>query len=653
MKLFFSSIAGRALLVGVFALGWFDMALAKDCPVPPDSCYAAISSSKERWLSHPFLDKSLKKPLPNHCTGLGNSYANSHELRFSAVTRSADIWDLIRHNDPATPYPSSPETSTVTVKTLQSIIKEKISITDFSYSVLERDRQRLDCRSKNFLGDGKYGHCTKEAFRLYLKQTCEEDKSTSFELTDCRGKSYTFGFGFDGKPNAATEDHCKKFKISDCTPKNKPLIEAALKDCRDLIVLGGEPPANGDVPFPPNGKITGKLNGDCYEPLVMVFENDGAKRIATVRNSAGDIVPNEEIKGTRTVDVCKILDLEYADCTLYNVQKKLDTMDAYTIDEVPAAANIDTSNTPSLGQIEDALTHLLNKDCLEDGFVCPEKPELNNSMPQLPKNEADKPATTVWQPYFNTVEASPFSWLTASSVFAQVPATGPWFISKPICQVVFDRPLCSIAELRAKVLAANKSNSDILDISVKPRNIPSSYSDSEDAKKCPNNAMPDTYDTCFRLGLAKYLLAVECKKCPEEPTTQAYFDHPNPKTPCDCGGKENYDEETFECVSDFFQLTPDQLRPKYLTGSNYDSRRSTGDARDITFWLQKFGGKITNYIAALAVLFIAFNGFLMVAAAGDQDQIGKAKTGIIWTLVGLVVLAFAYVLVKTVISLAY
>ena len=95
------------------------------------------------------------------------------------------------------------------------------------------------------------------------------------------------------------------------------------------------------------------------------------------------------------------------------------------------------------------------------------------------------------------------------------------------------------------------------------------------------------------------------------------------------------------------------LRPKFQTGANWQDRESSGDAGDITYWLQKFGGKITGFLSAIAVLILAYNGFLITVAGTDEDTINTAKSAIKWALIGLIGLNFVYLAVKTIISLSF
>ena len=97
-----------------------------------------------------------------------------------------------------------------------------------------------------------------------------------------------------------------------------------------------------------------------------------------------------------------------------------------------------------------------------------------------------------------------------------------------------------------------------------------------------------------------------------------------------------------------------ELLPKYLVGANCNENKTLeGDASDLAFWIQKIGGKIAGAIAMIAVVLIVWNAFNMVTAAGDEDKISTAKKGLMWAIIGLALTMFAYVIVKTVIMLAY
>ncbi len=71
--------------------------------------------------------------------------------------------------------------------------------------------------------------------------------------------------------------------------------------------------------------------------------------------------------------------------------------------------------------------------------------------------------------------------------------------------------------------------------------------------------------------------------------------------------------------------------PRYLVGANCEENKTLeGDATDLAMLMQKFGGKITGMIGMIAVLFIIWNAFKIVAAAGDETKISEAKQAYIY-----------------------
>lgn len=91
--------------------------------------------------------------------------------------------------------------------------------------------------------------------------------------------------------------------------------------------------------------------------------------------------------------------------------------------------------------------------------------------------------------------------------------------------------------------------------------------------------------------------------------------------------------------------------PEHLVGADDKSLR--GDASDITTLFQRFANGLTLLAGAIAVLFLIINGFVMVTSAGNTDQIGKAKKGLMWSVIGLLLIIMSYVIVKTVVGITY
>jgi hypothetical protein len=55
-------------------------------------------------------------------------------------------------------------------------------------------------------------------------------------------------------------------------------------------------------------------------------------------------------------------------------------------------------------------------------------------------------------------------------------------------------------------------------------------------------------------------------------------------------------------------------------------------------------------VGAIALAMIVYGGFLYISAAGDEAQIKKAKTVLIYAIIGIIVIGLAYALVAFVIG---
>jgi hypothetical protein len=73
----------------------------------------------------------------------------------------------------------------------------------------------------------------------------------------------------------------------------------------------------------------------------------------------------------------------------------------------------------------------------------------------------------------------------------------------------------------------------------------------------------------------------------------------------------------------------------------------------ITWYIQRISTALTGLAAAVAVLFIVQNSFMLLTSAGGSEAVTKAKKGLMWSIIGLVIIMGSYIVVKTVISLPY
>ena len=78
-----------------------------------------------------------------------------------------------------------------------------------------------------------------------------------------------------------------------------------------------------------------------------------------------------------------------------------------------------------------------------------------------------------------------------------------------------------------------------------------------------------------------------------------------------------------------------------------------GEVGDVTSVVQKIINVIIVLVGVGAVIVVIYAGGVLMLSVGNADQITNGKKTLIWAGVGLVVVIFAYVLAKTVISFTY
>ena len=55
---------------------------------------------------------------------------------------------------------------------------------------------------------------------------------------------------------------------------------------------------------------------------------------------------------------------------------------------------------------------------------------------------------------------------------------------------------------------------------------------------------------------------------------------------------------------------------------------------------------ILGFAALISVIYIVYGGFMYLTSAGNKDNIGKAKTTLIYAIIGLLVIALAFAIKK-------
>jgi len=85
---------------------------------------------------------------------------------------------------------------------------------------------------------------------------------------------------------------------------------------------------------------------------------------------------------------------------------------------------------------------------------------------------------------------------------------------------------------------------------------------------------------------------------------------------------------------------------------------SSGDSQDGVIYavnnlFQGVANGLATVAAAIAVLSIAINAGRLVFSFGESDALQKSKKGLLWSIGGLLVIIFAYILVKSIVALVY
>lgn len=79
--------------------------------------------------------------------------------------------------------------------------------------------------------------------------------------------------------------------------------------------------------------------------------------------------------------------------------------------------------------------------------------------------------------------------------------------------------------------------------------------------------------------------------------------------------------------------------------------KSGGEAAYANYILQMLAGALISIAAPVAIIIIAVAGLIAVVSHGDQGLIDKAKKTLVWAVIGLIVIIFSWVIIRTVVSL--
>lgn len=93
---------------------------------------------------------------------------------------------------------------------------------------------------------------------------------------------------------------------------------------------------------------------------------------------------------------------------------------------------------------------------------------------------------------------------------------------------------------------------------------------------------------------------------------------------------------------------PDDLRPEYVPASTID-----GSAEDK---ITRLGGDFIitamQIVGGIAIFFIILAGLRYVISIGEEDKVTKAKTALMWSIGGLILLLLSYAIVRFIVKIA-
>jgi uncharacterized membrane protein YgcG len=93
----------------------------------------------------------------------------------------------------------------------------------------------------------------------------------------------------------------------------------------------------------------------------------------------------------------------------------------------------------------------------------------------------------------------------------------------------------------------------------------------------------------------------------------------------------------------------------FLPGSSKKDAEAytNGSPEQLTGMFQNIMNGLAGMAAAVAIFFIVINAMKLTFSAGESDEITNAKKSISWSLAGLLLIIFSYIIAKTIISTTY
>lgn len=72
---------------------------------------------------------------------------------------------------------------------------------------------------------------------------------------------------------------------------------------------------------------------------------------------------------------------------------------------------------------------------------------------------------------------------------------------------------------------------------------------------------------------------------------------------------------------------------------------------DLVLLLNQLLNRIPYFLGGLALLALLYSGFLYITAFGDSTKMEMAKKNITWTVIGILAIAFIYIVIDLILSI--
>ncbi len=117
---------------------------------------------------------------------------------------------------------------------------------------------------------------------------------------------------------------------------------------------------------------------------------------------------------------------------------------------------------------------------------------------------------------------------------------------------------------------------------------------------------------------------------------------------------------TFFAIPEIGQalMLDEGLRPDNLPSYEFDSIQTSSEdnpeslaTQGIILFIGNIVSQVLLFAAAISIIFIIVAGGTYIFAFGDDTKIDKGKRGLLWALIGLVIIMLSYAIVRGVISI--